>query len=132
MKGDDQTRHCGQCDRKVYNLSNMTRDEAEKLVTEAEGRICVRYYVRKDGMVMTRDCGEPAPTPNKRHLAFAALAAAIPLLAGCNNEPELPLMGKLAMPEPTQKVETPQAMMGSVDYPAILPDKQPGKGLSKK
>jgi len=132
MTGDDQARHCGQCDRKVYNLSNMTRDEAESLISNSEGRLCVRYYVRKDGMVMTRDCGEPVPAPNKRRLAFATLAATLPLIAGCNNEPELPLMGKLEMPEPVEKVETPQPMMGSIDYPAIQPDKHPGKGTSKR
>src|SRR4051794_558697 len=29
MRGDEQMRYCGQCRKKVYNLSAMTRDEAE-------------------------------------------------------------------------------------------------------
>ncbi|HTL29613.1 MAG TPA: hypothetical protein VL282_10335, partial [Tepidisphaeraceae bacterium] len=40
----------------VYNLSDMTRDEAEQLVSSREGRLCVRYCQRTDGGVVTRDC----------------------------------------------------------------------------
>ena len=31
MKGNDQVRHCPECDRNVYNLSAMTEREAEQL-----------------------------------------------------------------------------------------------------
>src|SRR5688500_3609243 len=37
MTGDERTRHCGDCKKNVYNLSNMTRDEAEALILEKEG-----------------------------------------------------------------------------------------------
>lgn len=57
MRGGDRVRHCTHCDRKVYNLSNMTRDEAADLIEQAEGRLCVRFYRRTDGMIMTKDCG---------------------------------------------------------------------------
>src|SRR2546427_113962 len=56
MDGDDKVRHCGDCKLNVYNLSGMDRDEAERLVREKEGRLCVRYYQRRDGTVITRDC----------------------------------------------------------------------------
>ncbi len=56
MYGDDRKRFCGDCKLSVYNLSGMTRDEAETLVTNAEGRLCVRYYQRADGTVITADC----------------------------------------------------------------------------
>lgn len=39
MFGDDRKRHCGQCDRNVYNLSNMTRYEVESLLINSEGRL---------------------------------------------------------------------------------------------
>src|SRR5437016_4820592 len=54
--GDDKVRYCGECKLNVYNLSGMDRDDAERLVRETEGRLCVRYFQRHDGTVITRDC----------------------------------------------------------------------------
>jgi hypothetical protein len=56
MQGDLKVRFCGQCSKNVYNLSGMTREEAEALVEEKEGKICVRFYRRFDGTVLTADC----------------------------------------------------------------------------
>lgn len=56
MRGDDQVRFCEQCQRNVYNLSAMTRPEAERLILEKEGRLCARYYQRADGTLLTQDC----------------------------------------------------------------------------
>src|SRR5947209_3713165 len=55
MAGDDRVRSCGECKQKVYNLSRMTREEAEELL-RSEGKLCVRFYRRHDGTVMTADC----------------------------------------------------------------------------
>jgi hypothetical protein len=40
----------------VYNLSGMTRFEAESLIAQNEGRLCVRFYRRRDGSIITKDC----------------------------------------------------------------------------
>ncbi len=56
MKGDDRMRFCGSCRLHVYNLSDMTRKEAEALVQGTNGRLCVRLYRRPDGKVLTRSC----------------------------------------------------------------------------
>lgn len=56
MYGDDRKRFCSECKLNVYNLSDMTRREAESLLINSEGRLCVRYYRRADGSVLTRDC----------------------------------------------------------------------------
>jgi|HubBroStandDraft_6_1064221.scaffolds.fasta_scaffold58086_2 hypothetical protein len=56
MSGDERARFCGECKKSVYNLSAMTRDEAERLLAEREGSICVRLYRRTDGTVITADC----------------------------------------------------------------------------
>lgn len=56
MIGDDRVRHCSQCNLNVYNLSAMSGREAEELVSKREGRMCVRFYRRKDGTVLTRNC----------------------------------------------------------------------------
>jgi hypothetical protein len=56
MTGDDRSRFCGECQRHIYNLSGMTRADAEALVQEKEGKLCVRFYRRADMRVMTADC----------------------------------------------------------------------------
>src|SRR5262245_46538856 len=56
MRGDDRVRFCGECNLHVYNLSGMTREEAEGLVSRREGRLCVRLLQRHDGTVLTQDC----------------------------------------------------------------------------
>jgi hypothetical protein len=56
MFGDARKRFCGDCKLNVYNLSDMTRTEAENFLIAAEGRTCVRFYRRQDGSVLTKDC----------------------------------------------------------------------------
>ncbi len=56
MSGDDTVRFCARCEKHVYNLSALSRLEAERLVRQAEGELCARFYRRPDGTVVTRDC----------------------------------------------------------------------------
>jgi hypothetical protein len=56
MSGDDQARFCGQCSKYVYNLSAMTAAAAQDLIEEREGQMCVRFYRRNDGTMLTADC----------------------------------------------------------------------------
>ena len=56
MKGDEQVRYCDQCKQNVYNLSEMTAAEAVELIGRTEGRLCVQFYRRPDGTVITTDC----------------------------------------------------------------------------
>jgi len=56
MTGDERVRFCSQCSLHVYNLAQMTREEAEALLREREGRLCARVYRRRDGTVVTKDC----------------------------------------------------------------------------
>jgi hypothetical protein len=56
MIGNERARFCGQCNLNVYNLSSMTRSEAESLIARNEGRLCVRFYRRKDGSIITENC----------------------------------------------------------------------------
>lgn len=56
MYGNDRMRFCRECKLNVYNLSGMSREEAENLVINAEGRLCVRFYRRQDGTIITENC----------------------------------------------------------------------------
>ena len=49
-------RHCEMCMQDVYNLADMTQAEAEALVTADAGKLCVRFFRRADGTVVTSDC----------------------------------------------------------------------------
>lgn len=76
MSGGDTVRFCGACSLNVYNLSGMGRSEAEALVRGREGRLCVRYYQRQDGTVLTQDC------PVGLAAARARLSRLVSIVAG--------------------------------------------------
>lgn len=81
MTGDDRVRYCRECKLNVYNLSEMTCTEAERLIASREGRLCVRFYRRADGTIMTRDCpwGLQVLIRRVSRLAGAALSAVMSL-----------------------------------------------------
>ncbi|MEO8704371.1 MAG: hypothetical protein ABI867_30230 [Kofleriaceae bacterium] len=79
MAGDARSRHCGDCQKTVYNLSDLTRDEAEALIIEKEGRLCVRYFERADGTILLKDCTVGIAKKRKRRIIAAG---AVALLAG--------------------------------------------------
>ncbi len=56
MKGDERVRACSACHKNVYNISMLSRTDAVSLINENEGDICVRFFQRRDGTVITRDC----------------------------------------------------------------------------
>jgi hypothetical protein len=84
MAGDERMRYCGQCNLHVYNLSGMTRREAEALITGTEGRLCVRFYKRADGTILTSNCpvGLRALKQRASRVAGAALSAMLGFFAG--------------------------------------------------
>ena len=56
MVGNNRERFCGECKLNVFNLSGMTKQEAENLIMNSEGKLCARFYQRKDGTIITKDC----------------------------------------------------------------------------
>jgi hypothetical protein len=83
MIGTDRVRFCGQCSLNVYNLSAMTRDQAESVIAANEGRLCVRFYRRGDGSIITQDCpvGLRAARQRVSSLVRAGAAAVFAFLA---------------------------------------------------
>lgn len=87
MAGTDRVRFCQQCNLNVYNLSSMTRWEAEAFVARAEGaegRVCIRYYRRADGTILTNNCPVGLRSIHHRvsRTVNALVAAALGLFAG--------------------------------------------------
>src|SRR5688572_2510988 len=77
MYGDERTRFCGECKLNVYNLSDMTKYDAENLFRLSEGRLCVRYYRRPDGTILTKDCPVGWARVKERVTLFAAAALSL-------------------------------------------------------
>jgi hypothetical protein len=84
MIGNERVRFCGQCSLNVYNLSGMTRSDAESLIARTEGRLCVRFYRRGDGSIITKDCpvGLRAIRRRVSHVAKAISSMVLGLFAG--------------------------------------------------
>jgi len=82
MQGDDRVRHCGSCNKDVFNLSAMAEDEAADLLADnADGHLCVRFYRRADGTVLTSDCGARAASTRRQAWSRMAGATALALSA---------------------------------------------------
>lgn len=77
MQGDAQVRFCGRCRKNVYNLSEMTGNDAQALVDRLEGRLCVRFYTRADGTLLTQDCPVGLRAVRRRLVTKLSYAAAV-------------------------------------------------------
>jgi len=114
MYGNDRMRHCGDCKLNVYNLSGMSREAAENLVMNAEGRLCVRFYRRLDGTIITENCPVGWAKVKARAKVFvtAAFSLLMTLMGGLfvasrvSSRKTAPMMGEMAVrPTPTPEVQ---------------------------
>ncbi|WP_394820918.1 hypothetical protein [Pendulispora albinea] len=78
MEGNGRVRYCLRCEKNVYNVSGMPREEAEELL-RSRGELCVRLYRRTDDTVLTTDCpvGVEARRSKNRRLALAAIGGSL-------------------------------------------------------
>src|SRR5437899_3777769 len=95
MIGGDRVRFCGQCQLNVYNLSAMSKFEAESLIARTEGRLCVRFYRRKDGSILTDNCPIGLRALKRRALRIktAVAASVLGFLAGIGSNGAVNLIG---------------------------------------
>lgn len=56
MTGDSTKRLCSGCSRNVFNVSDMTRNEAENFLEMNGFSHCMMLYRRPDGTIMTDNC----------------------------------------------------------------------------
>jgi hypothetical protein len=84
MVGNDRVRFCSQCSLYVYNLSGMSKRDAETIVQQAEGRLCARFYKRADGTILTQNCpvGLKALKRRLSKTATAVVSAALSFITG--------------------------------------------------
>lgn len=89
MVGDERVRYCPECKLNVYNFSEMSDSDIEKIVANRDGRLCARFYQRSDGTMLSRNCpvGIRAVVRRVSSFASAALAAVLsvhPAFAGAH------------------------------------------------
>lgn len=57
MVGTERERFCSSCALNVYNISSMGSLEAERFLAERAGsKICVQFFRRKDGTILSDNC----------------------------------------------------------------------------
>lgn len=115
MVGDEHVRFCGQCEKNVYNLSSLPREEAEALLVAKDGKMCVRLYRRADGTVMTNDCPVGVKKRRRRRAALAVVSGGLMAAAAA-----VGLESKATMGEPR-----PVTMGGAVVQGGIAPPMGP-------
>jgi len=124
MIGDERVRFCGQCELNVYNLSAMTRTQAENLIAGTERRLCIRYYRRRDGSIITQDCpvGLRALKQRISRVRRAVLGALLGFFTGAAGTVAVkraetsPTVGEMRVPEVVQQ---PHELMGTFEvYPS--------------
>lgn len=127
MIGNDRTRYCGECKLNVFNLSGMSRAEAENLIMNAEGRLCVRFYKRADGSVITQDC--PVGWARVKHRTRAYVTAVASLifaffgalgLVAAFKKSNNTVVGGISVSTPTPK-NTPRTVMGDISMGTPVP-----------
>jgi hypothetical protein len=139
MVGSDSVRFCASCQKNVFNLSGMQRDEAIELLRATEGRACVRFYRRADGTVLTEDCPVGVRLLLRRAkkmtlaaaaVSAAAVAAVVAFLGGSFiskklfPEPEHVMGSIAAMPPPAVDPVVEPVVMGQAIAP-VVPDVVP-------
>ena len=77
MVGGERVRYCRACEKNVYNLSEMSQDEAEKLLETHEGELCIRYYQRADGKILTQNCPVGLRLMRRVYLKMASRVSAV-------------------------------------------------------
>ncbi len=128
MSGDERERLCGKCNKRVYNLKELTEQDALALLG-LPNPACVRLFRRHDGTVLTKEC---ASGRNRRWRMNSMIAATIAALvapfgikassAGSANEPGEPTMGEVVMEPP---VKNPIYLDSNSSAPSSSPSALP-------
>lgn len=133
MYGNERKRFCGQCKLNVYNLSGMTRGEAEDLIANSEGRLCVRFYRRMDGSVITQNCpvGWAKVKQRARVFTTAMFSVIVGLLSGLffvwafSRQKTTVVVGRLAVEPRATPTPRLEPLMGAITVPSPTPKPKP-------
>jgi hypothetical protein len=109
MDGDDTRRFCEHCQKFVHNFSAMPTDQAERLVCENVGSLCVRFAREQtSGRVLTLDYAPRVTSRRRAILTILSIAASCGFTAAWGAY-------KLLRKDPPPP--TPRMVMGDVCIP---------------
>ncbi len=124
MVGNNRERFCGECQLNVYNLSGMTKRDAESLLMNSEGRLCARFFRRKDGTIITKDCpvGWQAAKQRLSKMWTAIASVLITAVSGIGitafmtqkSEPEI--MGVIRAENPETSQHSSEPLVGKIAF----------------
>lgn len=117
MPGDARSRSCERCEQRVYDLSELSREEGLRLIglASAGERVCARFRRRADGRVLTVDCPERLMKVRSASLlrqVAAALLALVGVGVGSGCESREPVMGEVCPPPPSPTEPAPVESRG--------------------
>lgn len=121
MEGGAQTRFCTGCQKNVYNLSEMSRQEGEELLTRTDAKVCVFFHPDADGRPLAREdvpadiplASRPRPSIWRRAWAAALSGLAAVALSALGGGAQAVTHGK-ATSAPPAKPNVQQMMGGMV------------------
>lgn len=120
MTGSNQIRYCTECNKYVYNLSAMTRREAENLATSRRNQMCARMIRDLDGRTITVDSLPPVRLLGRRPGPIASTVVSTILsiapAAAAISQGAHPSSSRHSQNQPASKtkVTAPGATTGSV------------------
>lgn len=54
MTGNEEIRHCGKCQHQIYNISEMPKRRALKVLNQPNERVCISYLQDEQNQVITQ------------------------------------------------------------------------------
>lgn len=123
MDGDERVRFCGGCEKNVYNISDMTRREANAFLQEHGLTKCMRICRRHDGTVITDDCPVGLRKARERFrriakvasIAIGFLFASVGKAFGADASLDRAPAGRGLTDTPLSAVPTPPVVTGTVE-----------------
>jgi hypothetical protein len=115
MAGNAAGGFCQHCQKTVHDLSAMTRDEAERLVCQAAGALCVRLTRLPDGQVLTLDYPAVMPRRSWSWRGWSVIGLAGALITGVVNAAFFG--GRVFPSPPAPPGGSVQSLMGDVMPP---------------
>ena len=118
MAGNDHVPLFEHCSLQVTNLSNMTRQDAIRLIARSEGRVCVRFVKRADGSVLTKHAPKKLHHISRRVSRIAAGAFTATLsFANASAQTSSPPPVQARVQRALSPVETGSTLYGIVGDP---------------
>jgi hypothetical protein len=124
MAGDARRRFCTHCNKFVHNLTEMPAEEAERLVCESGGELCVRFARDPHtNRILTLNY-RPPPKPNRRR-AIATLAAIFAAISFSSTYALCKLLRKAPPTPPAPTLPASPPVMSYVAGGAFCPPPPP-------